>query len=196
MGVKAMTPLDTSPRFHFDGMRSWGRGIGFIRPIDALYCVIGGPTSRWALQTVEDALHMIQWVVEKLIALIGPISALRKENRELADNALRAISHALNETYLYYRDIERGKERNPEVEAQLSRYWSAAAIPIRHIDRGLAQTCERKSEYWLNPDTWDEAKVTETGIGLDDVRKKYRALLGPVSVSRPMSSRPVRHKNA
>ena len=45
MGVKAMTLLDTFARFHFDGIRRWGRGPGFIRPIDALYCVIGGSTS-------------------------------------------------------------------------------------------------------------------------------------------------------
>jgi hypothetical protein len=29
---------------------------------------------------------MIEWVVERLISLVGPISALGKDKRELADN--------------------------------------------------------------------------------------------------------------
>jgi len=41
-----MTLLDTFARFHLVGMRRWGRGLRFIRPIDALYCVTGWPTSR------------------------------------------------------------------------------------------------------------------------------------------------------
>ena len=46
-----MTLLDTFPQFHFDGMRSWGRGHGFVRPIDALYCVTGGSSSCWECPT-------------------------------------------------------------------------------------------------------------------------------------------------
>ncbi|HLL14684.1 MAG TPA: hypothetical protein VK388_06450 [Pyrinomonadaceae bacterium] len=122
---------------------------------------------------------MITFVIEKLIGLIGPIANLSKERRELRDNALRSILHALDETFLYYRDLDRGKPRNSETEAQLSKYWSAAAIPIRHIDEELALICDRKSEYWLYPEKWDEKRVREVGIALDDVRKHYRELLHP-----------------
>jgi len=104
---------------------------------------------------------------------------LTKDRRELKDNALRAISHALTETYLYYRRMELGKGRDNDIEAQLSKYWSAAAIPIRHIDPNLAQLCEHKSDYWVNPDRWDQKKVKKIGIGLEQVRKRYRALLNP-----------------
>ena len=120
---------------------------------------------------------MIEWVVERLLSLLGPIATLKREQRELADNALRSISHALNETYLYYRSVELKQGRNIDAEAQLSRYWAAAAIPLRHIDRQLAEICEYKAEYWVNPDTWDGDKVKQLGIGLDDVRKQYRARL-------------------
>jgi hypothetical protein len=122
---------------------------------------------------------MITFVIEKLIGLIGPVASLSKERRELRDNALRSISHALDETYLYYRDLDRGKPRNFETEAQLAKYWSAAAIPIRHIDEELALICDQKSEYWLNPENWDQERVKEVGIALDDVRKHYRELLHP-----------------
>jgi len=120
---------------------------------------------------------MITFIIERLMGLVGPLMNLSHERRELRDNALRAICTALDETCLYYRSLENGKPRNLETEAQLSKYWSAAAIPIRHIDADLALTCDQKSEYWLNPETWDDARVRNTGIELDKVRQRYRGLL-------------------
>lgn len=122
---------------------------------------------------------MIEWVVERVSALIPAIDKLSTAKRELKDNALRSISHALNETYLYYGLLEKGGQRNTDIEKQLSRYWAAAAIPLRHIDQELASVCEYKSEYWVNPDSWDKAKVDRLGIGLKKVRNQYRALLAP-----------------
>jgi hypothetical protein len=122
---------------------------------------------------------MIEWVVERLSALIPTIDKLSVSNRELKDNALRSISHALNETYLYYGALEKDGQRDREVEKQLSRYWAAAAIPLRHVDQELASVCEYKSDYWVNPDSWDQEKVDRLGIGLKKVRNQYRALLVP-----------------
>ncbi len=122
---------------------------------------------------------MIEWVVEKFIALIPSFEKASSLRRDMQDNALRAISHALNETFLYYRDVDGGKPRNLDVEAQLSRYWSAAAIPLRHLDQELAQVCEYKSEYWVNPENWKHEDVERLGIGLKKVRDQYRSLLSP-----------------
>ena len=123
--------------------------------------------------------QMIGFVVQRLINLIGPITEMSRDKRELRDNALRSISHALNETYLYYRGINSGKDRDMDTEAQLSRYWAATAIPLRHIDSELAEICEYKSNYWINPETWDNSKIDELGIGLEDVRERYLKLLRP-----------------
>jgi hypothetical protein len=120
---------------------------------------------------------MITWVIERLVGLVTPMMDLKREHRELADSALKAISKALNETYLYYEGIEQGGQRNREIEAKLYQYWSEAAIPMRHIDVELAEICEHKSEYWLNPDHWDHTQTDRLGIGLADVRDRYRALL-------------------
>jgi hypothetical protein len=81
----------------------------------------------------------IEWVVERLISIIPAISNVSKDKRELADNALRSISHALTETCLYVNRYLKSGKRDQEVEAQLARYWSAAAIPLRHIDHELSQ---------------------------------------------------------
>ena len=122
---------------------------------------------------------MLEFVIEKLIGLLGPIATLEKDKRELKDNALRAISTALNETTIYYRDLGRGKDRNFDIEAQLVRYWSAAAIPLRHIDQELAGICENKAEYWLNPEQWSAEEVVQYGIKLDDVKRAYRQMAMP-----------------
>lgn len=128
-------------------------------------------------------------IVKSLFGLVPTLLSLPKERRELRDTALRAILVALEETYLYYRDQDRGKSRDLDKEAQLVRYWSAAAIPMRHVDANLAQRCDMKAEYWLNPESYDREQISELGIGLESVRNAYRTLLQPKSlVSRPNSS--------
>jgi hypothetical protein len=92
---------------------------------------------------------------------------------------LRAISTALLETKLYYRDREAGKRRNMDVEAQLSKYWAAAAIPLRHIDEELAMTCEHKADFWTNPGDWSNEDIQRVGIKLEDVTRAYRNIAMP-----------------
>ena len=92
---------------------------------------------------------MITQILDGLSKILGPIAPLSKDRQELEDSALKAISTALNETYLFYRDMEHGSQRNLEREAQLVKYWSAAAIPMRHFDEDLSNVCDQKSEYWV-----------------------------------------------
>ena len=122
---------------------------------------------------------MLEFVVERLIGLLGPIATLSKDKRELKDSALKAVSIALTETKLYYRDREGGKPRNPETEAQLAKYWAAAAIPLRHIDEELAMTCEYKADFWTGPEQWTGEEVARLGMKLEDVTKAYRSLAMP-----------------
>jgi hypothetical protein len=121
---------------------------------------------------------MLSGILEQFIAVLPIISEYRKQKREEADSALRAISYALNETYIYYRRYPKSG-RNRDTEEQLSRYWSAAAIPLRHIDESLALICENKSEYWLNPENYNDEDIRKYGIGLDSVRRRYRMRLAP-----------------
>jgi len=120
---------------------------------------------------------MLQEVLQGLASLLGPISNLTTERKGLKDAALRAISTALDETYLYYRDLEKITERNLDREAQIARYWSAAAIQIRHFNRDLSVICDRKSEYWINPEHFDKKRINDLELSLDNVRQAYRKLL-------------------
>jgi hypothetical protein len=126
---------------------------------------------------------MLEFVLQKLIGLLGPIATLTKDRRELRDNALRAISNALMETKIYYRNREAGSPRNLETEAQLAKYWAAAAIPLRHIDEELAATCEYKADFWTGPDNWSGDAVESLGIKLADVTDAYRKLAMPKGFS-------------
>jgi hypothetical protein len=122
---------------------------------------------------------MILDIVDRLISLIEPIANLAKDKRELKDNALRAILMALQETKIYYKKLENGSCRDLEIEAQLVRYWGAAAIPLRHIDEELAILCERKSEYWLNPEYYSDQQIKDLGIKLIDITQAYRHISVP-----------------
>ncbi|WP_025741919.1 hypothetical protein [Aquimarina pacifica] len=119
----------------------------------------------------------ISFLLSGLTKILGPIATLSKDRRELKDTALRAISMALNETQLYYRDLGKGNHRNDERESLLVKYWSAAAIPLRHFDIDLAERCQGKSEYWLSPENYDDNQIKELGIDLDTVNKAYKKLL-------------------
>ena len=119
---------------------------------------------------------MLEFVVDKLIGLLGPIATLSKDKRELKDSALRSISTALLETKIYYRDQKAGKPRSTDTEAQLAKYWAAAAIPLRHIDQDLSTTCEYKAEFWVDPEMWVGANADDFSIKLEDVTKAYRKL--------------------
>ena len=124
---------------------------------------------------------MIKDILERVDKLADILPQIFKERRDLTDNALRAISHALNETYFYYQSRNLGTPRDLEREQQLSKYWSAAAIPMRHVDESLAELCDLKSEYWVSPDNWPISKIHELGISLESVRDKYRGLLNKKS---------------
>lgn len=126
---------------------------------------------------------MLQWAVERLLNLLPTMQSVARDKRELRDNALRALVHALNETHIYYRRLERGKPRNDELEEQLVRYWSAAAIPLRHIDRELASRCNIKAQFWIRPEDYSDREVERLGITLEAVRNAYQTLLTPGSLA-------------
>ena len=124
---------------------------------------------------------MLQYILDKTLIVFDKIHDYKKLNRELSDNALRSLSNALNETLLYYKSLDRGFARDIETESQLVKYWSAAAIPMRHIDQEFAEICEYKSQYWIEPESWSTDKIKEFRIGLEGVREKYRMKLRKVS---------------
>ncbi|QTS87308.1 hypothetical protein JLK41_03805 [Ectopseudomonas khazarica] len=132
----------------------------------------------------QEGIMDLSAIISGCFGVVPNLLALPKERRELRDNALRGILVALDETFLYYRDIERGSQRDLDREALLVRYWSAAAIPMSRVDPGLARRCDQKAEYWLNPKRYESDEVIELGIELESVRSAYRNLLAPKGLAR------------
>ena len=118
-------------------------------------------------------------LIELLTTNLGLIATSGKEDEQKKDLALKAVSYALDETYLYYRDMKNGHLKDRDREAQLVKLWSAAAIPLRHFDLDLANICDRKSEYWIVPESYSDEDVSKLGIRLGDVRGAYRKLMKP-----------------
>src|SRR5687768_8823357 len=122
---------------------------------------------------------MLNEILDGLSKILGPIATASKERSQMKDEALRAISHALDETYLYYRDLDHGRLQNRDKEAMLVKYWSAAAISLRHFDQRLARICDDKAEYWVNPENYSSEDIQNLEIGLDSVRQAYKKMLKP-----------------
>ncbi|MEW8073680.1 MAG: hypothetical protein AB2826_25000, partial [Candidatus Thiodiazotropha sp.] len=94
-------------------------------------------------------------------------------HRELGDAALQAVSAALSETQLYYKQLESDEGKSPDTEAELVRLWRSAAIPMRHVDQEFAEICQYKSQYWLEPSSWSREKVYEFRIELNSVQERF-----------------------
>lgn len=122
---------------------------------------------------------MLNEILDGLSKILGPIATASKDHSLMKDEALRAISHALDETYLYYRDLEHGRLQNRDKEAMLVKYWSAAGISLRHFDQRLARICDDKAEYWVNPENYSNEDIQNLEIGLDNVRQAYKKMLKP-----------------
>jgi len=121
---------------------------------------------------------MVEWLVERLISTIPALSDLRNTKRELADSAIASLSLAVTETSIYFSQLGEGGEPDREREYELGRLWAAAAVPLRRIDRELADQCEYKADSWIHPGEWPPERVSEYGIKLDDVREQFGELKG------------------
>ena len=116
-------------------------------------------------------------IFDRLLAALGLLRAQKKERGERIDQALYALYTALNETKAYISYLESGKKRNRKREFAMARLWHDASVPLREVDRDLAERCFIKGSYWLQPDTWSEVMINRKRIGLDQIIKSTRDLL-------------------
>jgi len=102
----------------------------------------------------------------------------RRDNRNLElDLALVAVQSAANETRLYLSSIAKGKKTNDDKERELSALWRTAGFSIRGIDANLAQALMEKSDYWLDPSSYNLVEMGDVNIGLQHVVKEAKILL-------------------
>lgn len=116
-------------------------------------------------------------IFDRLLAAVGLLRASERERDEKTAQALYALYTALNETKAYISYLESGKRRNRKREFAIARLWHDASVPLRRVDRDLAERCFSKGSYWLEPDTWSELMINRKRIGLNQVMKSTRDLL-------------------
>jgi hypothetical protein len=116
-------------------------------------------------------------VFDRLLGAIGLIREGKKRRKERTDQALYALYAALNETKAYVEKLNSGKRRNRKTEWAIARLWHDASVPLRDVDRDLANRCFSKGSYWMEPNTWNEIKVEEKQIKLEQVMESTRKLL-------------------
>ena len=116
-------------------------------------------------------------VFDRTLSVLGLIRDGKRKRDERTDQALFALYAALVETRAYVDELRKGKRRVHEKEITLAKLWDDASVPLRYIDRKLADRCFLKGSYWLEPDTWDQEKVMRSGIELNAVFEATRQLL-------------------
>jgi len=98
-----------------------------------------------------------------------------KKNPNLSA-AITALTEAVHETEMYFRDRAKGKERDSSREDELSRLWSAAAEPVRLVDGQLSELCRYKAKYWLFPEKYTRGEVVELQITLEGMNATLQKL--------------------
>ncbi|MNG60922.1 hypothetical protein D3C81_18030 [compost metagenome] len=90
--------------------------------------------------------------------------------------AITALTKAVHETEMYFRDRRKGKERDALREDELSRLWSASAEPVRLVDAQLSELCRYKASYWLFSENYSREEVVELQITLEGMNANLQKL--------------------
>jgi len=116
-------------------------------------------------------------IFDKFLKILGLIREGEIKRDEKIDKSLKALYKALNETKSYVASLNEGNARNRQKEYDIAYMWQEASVPIRHIDPDLAYRCFLKGSYWLEPESWSEARLEESRIALDQVLDSIKSLL-------------------
>jgi hypothetical protein len=116
-------------------------------------------------------------IFDRVLGALGLIRDEKKRRTDRIDQALYALYAALNETKAYVEKLNSGKRRNRKTEWAIAKLWHDATVPLRDVDRELAEKCFIKGMYWMEPETWTEMKIEEKQIKLDQVMESTRKLI-------------------
>jgi hypothetical protein len=114
---------------------------------------------------------------DKALSVLGLIRDKKQRRTEKTDQALLALYDALAETRSYISELQSGKPQNREREFAIARLWSTASVPLREIDRELAERCFEKGGYWMEPEAWDSKRIEAKGIKIESMFEATRQLL-------------------
>ncbi len=114
---------------------------------------------------------------DKALSVLGLIREGKKRRTDKTDQALLALLAALAETRVYMSELKSGKCRSQEREMSIARLWHTASVPLREIDKELAERCFMKGSYWLEPEAWDNRQIDAKNIAIESMFEATRKLL-------------------
>jgi len=117
-------------------------------------------------------------IVNGLLNVLRMARDGRIERTEQFDKALDASLAASIATYSYLGQIREPDaiHRDWAKEAELARLWGNAAVPLRHLDKDLADRCQIKAFYWTGPEGWTQGEIDEARIGIDKIASDIQDL--------------------
>lgn len=104
------------------------------------------------------------------------VKNLRPKPNSNISPAIIALTKAVHETEMYFRDRTRGMERDFGREDALSRLWSDAEEPVRLVEPQLSELCRYKARYWLFPEKYSRSQVMELHITLEGMNAALQRL--------------------
>lgn len=119
---------------------------------------------------------MIEMVLGAVAIAIPVLQGTVDNRRSQRDAALSALYMALTETQYYVQKYRASDSRDLEIERQLAALWFQASVPLRHFDRNLADLCQHKRDYWINPETWTADENIQKQIKLEAMQGKFDEL--------------------
>lgn len=121
------------------------------------------------------------------------IPSLRREKKDLAHNAARAVSHAFNEWLVISEGLQ--KKPKPKIvkksEEQLILYWNAAALAIAQFDEEYARSCESIGEIFARVSKLSKVDLKKLSPRLEETCKRFETLLSPRLWVTGQTGRPV-----
>jgi transcriptional regulator with XRE-family HTH domain len=114
---------------------------------------------------------------DKAFSVLGLIREKKLRRTEKIDQALLALYVALTKTRSYISELEEGRRPNREKAMVIAQSWNAASVPLRAIDKDLAERCFEKGGYWMNPELWDSKRIESKRIKIEDMFEATRELL-------------------
>lgn len=128
---------------------------------------------------------------EPISKLLDTFEQERHYQKEKQDEALDALTTAVNKTKIYIRQMERrkGRDRDFKAEEEISQLWAHAATPISHFDADLAERCQYKASYWTHPEGWLLEAIKARNIEISQIDRELRALRKRLREQLPESTR-------
>lgn len=143
--------------------------------------------SRAAAIEAFQVPRNLKYIQSKLMACAQvevpkPIKAIQKilRNIERKDafsdcNAYQSLLQALRTTMFFLKEsMVPDSDINMEDRMELSNVWMVASDAVRNYDVELYSACFEKNLYWSDPSRWNERRIRESGISLEQIAEKVK----------------------